>query len=65
VVEYLGRELAEVRGNFDAALLEQVRSQLHGNVRTTEEMPVVHDLMEASTPPAGSRTRRAFCTYPR
>ena len=54
-VEYLGRELAEVRGNFDAALLEQVRSQLHGNVRTTEEMPVVNDQMEVSTPPAGSR----------
>jgi protein phosphatase len=50
-VEYLGRELAGVRGNFDAALLEQV--QLHGNIRTTEEMPVVSDMME--TPPTGSR----------
>jgi len=54
-VEYLGRELAEVRGNFDAALLELVSGQLHGNVRTTEEMPIVTDVMEASTPPAGSR----------
>ncbi|HEY0484594.1 MAG TPA: PP2C family serine/threonine-protein phosphatase [Kofleriaceae bacterium] len=54
-VEYLGRELAEVRGNFDAALLEQVQSDLHGSVRTTEEMPVINDLNEASTPPAGSR----------
>ena len=52
-VEYLGRELAEVRGNFDAALLEQVRSE--GAVRTTEEMPVVGDLSDSSTPPAGSR----------
>ncbi|HEU4728028.1 MAG TPA: PP2C family serine/threonine-protein phosphatase [Kofleriaceae bacterium] len=50
-VEYLGRELAEVRGNFDAALLEQI--QLHGSVRTTEEMPVVGDA-EPSTPPGGS-----------
>jgi serine/threonine protein phosphatase PrpC len=51
-VEYLGRALAEVRGNFDAALLEQV--QLHGSIRTTEEMPIVNDLLEPSTPPAGS-----------
>jgi protein phosphatase len=51
-VEYLGKELAEVRGNFDAALLEQV--QLHGSIRTTEEMPIVTDLAEPSTPPAGS-----------
>src|SRR5689334_24936153 len=54
-VEYLGRELAGVRGNFDAALMEQIRGQLQGSVRTTEEMPVVNDLSEASTPPAGSR----------
>lgn len=52
-VEYLGRELAEVRGNFDAALLEQIQGEMH--VRTTEEMPVVSDLAEASTPPSGSR----------
>jgi protein phosphatase len=52
-VEYLGRELAEVRGNFDAALLAQVQSELH--IRTTEEMPVVNDLAEASTPPSGAR----------
>jgi protein phosphatase len=51
-VEYLGRELAEVRGNFDAALLEQV--QLHGSIRTTEEMPIVTELTEPGTPPAGS-----------
>ncbi|HEX3474413.1 MAG TPA: PP2C family serine/threonine-protein phosphatase [Kofleriaceae bacterium] len=52
-VEYLGRELAEVRGNFDAALLEQIQGEMH--VRTTEEMPVVSDLAEASTPPSGAR----------
>ena len=52
-VEYLGRELAEVRGNFDAALLEQVRNE--GAVRTTEEMPVVNDMSDVSTPPAGSK----------
>ena len=54
-VEYLGRELAEVRGNFDAALLEQVKSQLQGAVRTTEEMPIVNDMHDVSTPPAGSK----------
>src|SRR5512144_2055484 len=54
-VEYLGRELAEVHGNFDAALLEQVQGQLQGNVRTTEEMPIVRDLAEPFTPPAGSK----------
>src|SRR3954465_10245094 len=42
-VEDLGAELAEVRGNFDAALLEQVKSELQGAVRTTEEMPIVND----------------------
>ena len=51
-VEYLGRELADVRGNFDAALLEQI--QMHGAIRTTEEMPVVTDLTEPNTPPVGS-----------
>ena len=53
-VDYLRRELAEVRGNFDQALLDQVRAQLAGNVRTTEEMPVVGDTAEAMTPPVGS-----------
>jgi serine/threonine protein phosphatase PrpC len=54
-VEYLGRELAEVRGNFDQALLAQVQRQLQGNMRTTEEMPVINDLDDAMTPPAGSK----------
>ena len=54
-VEHLGRELAEVRGDFDAALLEQVQGQLRANVRTTEEMPIVNGVAEPSTPPTGSR----------
>jgi serine/threonine protein phosphatase PrpC len=54
-VEYLGRELAEVRGNFDAALRDLVQAQLQGSVRTTEEMPVVNEMTEPSTPPIGSR----------
>ena len=33
-VEYLRNELAEVRGNFDAALLAQVHGHLHGSVRS-------------------------------
>ena len=55
-VEYLGRELADVRGNFDAALLEQVQNELQGNVRTTEEMPALNDMSETATPPAGFKT---------
>jgi serine/threonine protein phosphatase PrpC len=53
-VEYLGRELAEVRGNFDAALRDLVQAQLQGSVRTTEEMPVI-EMTEPATPPVGSR----------
>jgi len=52
-VEYLRHELAEVRGNFDAALLELVQGELRGAVRTTEEMPVINDLADAMTPPSG------------
>src|SRR5262249_29870443 len=52
-VEYLGRELAEVRGNFDAALLEQVQGQLHA--RTTEEMPIVGSMNALATPPTGTQ----------
>ena len=51
-VEYLGRELAEVRGNFDAALLAQM--QMAGNLRTTEEMPAIGDSYgDLATPPTG------------
>src|SRR5262249_8932594 len=39
--------------NFDAALIEQLKGQLVGGVRTTEEMPVVGELAESTTPPAG------------
>jgi protein phosphatase len=53
-VEYLRHELTEVRGNYDAALLAQIQGHLQGSVRTTEEMPIVQDLAEISTPPAGS-----------
>ena len=51
-VEHLGRELAEVRGNFDAALLEQVHGRLH--LRTTEEMPIVNGMADPATPPTGT-----------
>jgi protein phosphatase len=53
-VEYLGRELADVRGNFDQALLDQMRWQLQGSVRTTEEMPALNEVNEPATPPAGT-----------
>jgi serine/threonine protein phosphatase PrpC len=53
-VEYLGRELADVRGNFDQALLDQMRWQMQGSVRTTEEMPALNEVTEPSTPPAGT-----------
>jgi protein phosphatase len=51
-VEHLRRELAEVRGNFDAALLEQVQGPLP--LRTTEEMPIIGGRFDPATPPAGS-----------
>src|SRR5687767_9549770 len=38
-VEYLGRELADARGDFTKALEEQIRASM----RTTEEMPAVGD----------------------
>jgi len=62
-VEYLGRELAEVRGNFDAALFELVRGQMQGNVRTTEEMPVVNE-SELSAPPVQPPVRGNDETLP-
>ncbi|MGE3769244.1 MAG: protein phosphatase 2C domain-containing protein [Kofleriaceae bacterium] len=40
-VEYLGRELSEARGNFEQALLAQLK-----NVRVTEEMAAVSDTGE-------------------
>jgi len=38
-VEFLGRELAEARGDFKSALEEQIKASM----RTTEEMPAVGD----------------------
>src|SRR4029079_11381431 len=51
-VEHLRREIAQVRGNFDAALLEQYQGQL--DVRTTEEIPILKGSPDLSTPPTGS-----------
>ena len=42
-VEYLGRELADARGNFEKALA----AQLSVSLRTTEEMPAVDPLMDS------------------
>jgi protein phosphatase len=41
-VEYLGRELADARGNFEKALIAQISASM----RTTEEMPVVDSIMD-------------------
>lgn len=43
-VEFLGRELAEARGNFEKAL----SAQLQASLRTTEEMPAVDPLMDSA-----------------
>ena len=43
-VEYLGRELADARGNFEKALA----AQLQVSLRTTEEMPAVDPSMDTS-----------------
>src|SRR4051794_13687789 len=45
-VEFLGKELADARGNFEAALLDQMRA----SVRTTEEMPAM-DLPDSGAAP--------------
>jgi protein phosphatase len=42
-VEYLGRELADARGNFEKALLQHMAASL----RTTEEMPAVDPLQDS------------------
>jgi protein phosphatase len=63
-VEYLGKELADVRGNFDQALLELVRGQLQGSVRTTEEMPAINDFAEPTTPPVQPPVRGNDETLP-
>jgi hypothetical protein len=43
-VEYLGRELADARGNFEKALMAQIAASM----RTTEEMPAVDPIMDSS-----------------
>ena len=43
-VEFLGRELADARGNFEKALA----AQLQVSLRTTEEMPAVDPAMDTS-----------------
>jgi serine/threonine protein phosphatase PrpC len=68
-VEYLGREIADVRGDFDAALLAEVQGDLVGSVRTTEEMPVVSALGDPGSPSAarslhGSPVRGSDPTLP-
>jgi serine/threonine protein phosphatase PrpC len=54
-VEFLGRELAEVRGDFARALERQVRASL----RTTEEMPIVPDpILDTGMAPTTPRRLR-------
>ena len=54
-VEFLGRELAEARGDFARALEKQVRASM----RTTEEMPVVPDgLLDTGMAPTTPRRLR-------
>lgn len=50
-VEYLGRELAEARGNFEQAL----RDHHAASLRTTEEMPAVSPTGEQDTAPTSPR----------
>src|SRR5688500_19705099 len=52
-VEFLGRELAEARGDFSKALENQIRASL----RTTEEMPVVQPVPETIAPTTPRRLR--------
>jgi protein phosphatase len=54
-VEFLGRELAEARGDFAKALEHQIRVSL----RSTEEMPVVSEsIVDTGTAPASRRRIR-------
>src|SRR6478609_2372324 len=51
-VEFLGRELADARGNFEKALA----AQLQASLRTTEEMPAVDPLMDSMNMPTSPRS---------
>ncbi|HWO18108.1 MAG TPA: protein phosphatase 2C domain-containing protein [Kofleriaceae bacterium] len=54
-VEFLGREMAEARGDFAKALENQIRASL----RTTEEMPVVNEsLLDTGMAPTSPRRVR-------
>lgn len=53
-VEFLGRELAEARGDFAKAL----EGQILANMRRTEEMPVVDPFMDTGPTPLPTTPRR-------
>lgn len=53
-VEFLGRELADARGDFSKAL----ESQIRGTIRTTEEMPVVDPYFDGGVTPTSPRRMR-------
>ena len=59
-VEHLSKELTEARGNFEAALLEQLRAAS----RTTEEMPVVDPIMDSGHAPTTPRQLAQLVTPP-
>src|SRR5689334_23211000 len=53
-VEFLGRELADARGDFAKALENQIRASM----RTTEEMPVVDPSFDGAVTPTTPRRMR-------
>jgi protein phosphatase len=53
-VEFLGRELADARGDFAKALESQIRASM----RTTEEMPVVDPTFDSAITPTSPRRMR-------
>ncbi len=59
-VEFLGRELAEARGNFEKALVNQLAASL----RTTEEMPAVDPIMDSGMAPTSPRQLAAAAIEP-
>ncbi len=59
-VEYLGRELADARGDFARALEDQIRA----SVRTTEEMPAVDPIMDSGMAPTSPRQLVSMATPP-
>ncbi len=50
-VEYLGKELSEAKGDFEAAL----RAHHQAAVRTTEEMPAMSDVLDSAAAPTMPR----------